>query len=71
MVIYLKNIKHRWNGSLLKAGAWWENLIFEDRKNAQGFNAAKDGIRLLLCSNASGDFMVKLYNPCTLKKVEK
>ncbi|GLV40948.1 hypothetical protein CBL_08522 [Carabus blaptoides fortunei] len=61
---------------------WWKKMpnitfISKQEKCAPGFKASKDRITLLLCSNASGDFITKpflvqkLLNPRALKGVNK
>ncbi|UYV78809.1 hypothetical protein LAZ67_16002855 [Cordylochernes scorpioides] len=47
-----------------EAGLFWKKMptrtyIAKSEKNASGFKAAKDRVTLLLCSNASGDRMLK------------
>ncbi|GFU84693.1 tigger transposable element-derived protein 1 [Trichonephila clavipes] len=46
-----------------ETGLFWKNanpyLHCKVRKTASGFKAAKDRVTLLLCSNASGDRMLK------------
>ncbi|GFU84613.1 tigger transposable element-derived protein 1, partial [Trichonephila clavipes] len=60
-----------------ETGLFWKNanpyLHCKVRKTASGFKAAKDRVTLLLCSNASGDRMLKpllrksIFKPRALK----
>ncbi|XP_017891414.1 tigger transposable element-derived protein 1-like [Ceratina calcarata] len=65
-----------------ETGLWWKKMptrtfISKKEKTAPGFKVSKDRLTLLLCSNASGDFMTKpllVYrslNPRALKGVNK
>ncbi|GLV46516.1 hypothetical protein CBL_20845 [Carabus blaptoides fortunei] len=65
-----------------ETGLWWKKMhnrtfISKQEKCAPGFKASKDRITLLLCSNASGDFITKpllvhkSLNPRALKGVNK
>ncbi|XP_066255898.1 tigger transposable element-derived protein 1-like [Euwallacea similis] len=65
-----------------ETGLWWKKIpnrifISKKEKTAPGFKVSKDRLTLLLCSNASGDFMTKpllVYrslNPRALKGVNK
>ncbi|XP_006875041.1 PREDICTED: tigger transposable element-derived protein 1-like [Chrysochloris asiatica] len=58
---------------------FWKRLptctsIAKDEKMTRGFKPGKDKLKVLLCSNASGDFLMKpmllhrFRNPCPLKK---
>ncbi|XP_037368771.1 tigger transposable element-derived protein 1-like [Talpa occidentalis] len=48
--------------------------IAKEEKNSKGFKPGKDKLKVLLCSNASGDFLIKPMllhrhgNPCPLKR---
>ncbi|UYV73828.1 hypothetical protein LAZ67_11001043 [Cordylochernes scorpioides] len=61
-----------------ETGLFWKKMptrtyIAKSEKNASGFEAAKDRVTLLLCSNASGDRMLnpllvnRSLKPCALK----
>lgn len=65
-----------------ETGLWWKKMpkrtfISKQEKHAPGFKVSKDRVTLLLCSNASGDFMTKpllvhrALNPRALKGVNK
>jgi len=65
-----------------ETGLWWKKMpsrtfISKNEKTAPGFKASKDRITLLLCSNASGDFMTKpmfvnrSLNPRSMKGCNK
>nr|XP_031850389.1 tigger transposable element-derived protein 1-like [Nomia melanderi] len=65
-----------------ETGLWWKKMpnrtfISKKEKTASGFKVSEDRITLLLCSNASGDFMTKpllVYrslNPCALRGINK
>ena len=65
-----------------ETGLFWKRMpsrtyISKEEKSAPGFKVAKDRLTLLLCANASGDFMVKpmlVYkslNPRAFKKTDK
>ncbi|XP_023223549.1 tigger transposable element-derived protein 1-like [Centruroides sculpturatus] len=62
-----------------ETGLSWEKMpsrtyISKNEKTAPGFKVSKDRITLLLCSNASGDFITKpmlihrSLNPCSMKQ---
>lgn len=65
-----------------ETGHWWKKMpkrtfISRDEKVAPGFKVSKDRVTLLMCSNASGDYMMKpmlVYksiNPRVMKHVCK
>lgn len=65
-----------------ETGLWWKKMpsrtfISKNEKRAPGFKVSKDRVTLLLCSNASGDFMTKpmfinrSLNPRCMKQCNK
>lgn len=65
-----------------ETGLWWKKMpsrtyLSKNEKTAPGFKVSKERITLLLCSNASGDFMAKPFfinkslNPRSMKGCNK